>query len=305
MQREEAVQQIQRLQELSAGSKIQRFLHAPWLYLRAQITYRFLFPLLKRGFWATASTFFGTQLRLLLPAATDLYIFGGKTHSSELRLSLFWIKNLPQGVTVLDVGAHFGFYSQLASQLVGPTGKVVSLEASKEVFTVLEQNTEMANIQRIHAAAGSENGSITFYEFPIFYSEYNTLHPEQYQADSWFQRMAPQAQETRQIALASWLEEQQLQPSWIKIDVEGAEWEVLQGLGPYLQRHAVTLSLEYVVDSSQASAYQKSFEQLTAWGYDCYWINEQGALEICDQPGDFLSLRGLDSDNLIFRRPMS
>ena len=304
MQRDRAIQQIQRLQELSAGGKLSRFLHAPWPYLRAQLTYRFLFPIFKRGFWATANTFFGTQLRLLLPAGTDLYIFGGKTHSSELRLSLFWIKNIPEGATVLDVGAHFGFYSQLASQLVGKDGKVISLEASKEVFRVLEQNTQEDNIQRLHAAAGSENGSITFYEFPIFYSEYNTLHPEQYQADSWFHRMAPQAQETRQIALASWLEEQALNPSWIKVDVEGAEWEVLQGLGPYLQKHTVTLSLEYVVDSSQASAYQKAFDQLIAWGYACYWINEQGALEECDQPSDFLSLRGLDSDNLIFRRPL-
>ena len=117
--------------------------------------------------------------------------------------------------------------------------------------------------------------------------------------------MAPQAQETRQIALASWLEEQALYPHWIKVDVEGAEWEVLQGLGPYLQKQAVTLSLEYVVDSSQASAYQKAFAQLIEWGYDCFWINEHGELEECDQPSEFLSLRGLDSDNLIFRRPMS
>ena len=304
MQRERAIQEIQDLQRLAAGGKMQRFLHAPWPYLRAQITYRLLFPVLKRGFWATASTFFGTQLRLLLPAGTDLYIFGGKTHASELRLSLFWIKNLPQGATVLDIGAHFGFYSQLASQLVGQEGQVISLEASKEVFAVLEQNTQMPNNQRIHAAAGSENGSITFYEFPIFYSEYNTLHPEQYQADSWFRRMAPQAQETRQIAVASWLEEQRLKPSWIKIDVEGAEWEVLQGLGPYLQKQDITLSLEYLVDSSQAGAYQKAHDQLIQWGYTCYWINEEGELEPCEQPADFLSLRGLDSDNLIFRRPV-
>lgn len=302
MQREQAILTIKKLQSLAQGSKWHRFRYRPLRYIQAQITYRLLFPLLKRGFWAQTRTFFGSPLRLLLPAGTDLYLFGAKTHDSELRLSLFWMKNIPAQATVLDVGAHFGYYSQLASVLVGEQGQVIALEASQVVFEVLQLNAKNENIRTVHAAAGAKMDSITFYEFPIFYSEYNTLHPEQYQGNSWFRTMRPTPINTPQLALGDWLQQEGLSPQWIKIDVEGAEWEVIQGLETYLKKEAVTLSMEYIPQADQTSSYRQAYQQLLAWDYQCFWINTEGEPTPCMDPDVFLLQKGLDSDNLLFRR---
>ena len=39
---------------------------------------------------------------------------------------------IPEGSTVVDVGANLGYFSLLAAKLVGPTGRVVALEPNSE-----------------------------------------------------------------------------------------------------------------------------------------------------------------------------
>src|SRR5262249_31999099 len=43
-------------------------------------------------------------------------------------------RELRHGDTFLDLGSNAGFYSLVASSLVGPSGKVVSVEADPEMF---------------------------------------------------------------------------------------------------------------------------------------------------------------------------
>ena len=42
-----------------------------------------------------------------------------------------------QGDVVLDVGAHFGYFTLLFSRLVGESGRIVSLEPTPSTFAVL------------------------------------------------------------------------------------------------------------------------------------------------------------------------
>ena len=76
-----------------------------------------------------------------MPADLDIFLLSGKTPDSEIRLTRFLIKNLKEGNIFIDAGAHLGFYSLLASMLIGAKGKVYSIEASKAVFGVLKRNT--------------------------------------------------------------------------------------------------------------------------------------------------------------------
>ena len=41
------------------------------------------------------------------------------------------------GDTVLDVGANFGVYTRVLSQLVGPAGRVISVEPVPQTFSIL------------------------------------------------------------------------------------------------------------------------------------------------------------------------
>lgn len=74
---------------------------------------------------------------------------------------------LAPGDVFLDVGANIGYYSLLASKLVGPLGRVVAVEASPKTFGVLCKNIQLNNAKNINAvnvAASDAEGHLTLYE---------------------------------------------------------------------------------------------------------------------------------------------
>jgi FkbM family methyltransferase len=58
---------------------------------------------------------------------------------------------LRPGDLFLDAGANIGIYSLVASRLVGPTGKVIAIEASAENFLFLRRNCELSEARNVHA----------------------------------------------------------------------------------------------------------------------------------------------------------
>lgn len=78
-----------------------------------------------------------------------------------------WFKMcVSAGDTVIDVGASFGYYTTLASTLVGPKGHVFAVEPSPVANQVIEDavnDTGIANVALIKAAVGKEAGYINLY----------------------------------------------------------------------------------------------------------------------------------------------
>lgn len=75
-------------------------------------------------------------------------------------------ESLRPGATVLDIGAHVGFYSLLAARAVGPRGRVLSFEPAPSNFKALQLNIQTngyTNITPIQKAVGSEEGTRAFY----------------------------------------------------------------------------------------------------------------------------------------------
>ena len=71
---------------------------------------------------------------------------------------------LPQpGDTVIDVGAGVGEEAVVFSQLVGPTGRVIAIEAHPGVFRCLEETVRrsgLSNVTALGLAVGATDGSI-------------------------------------------------------------------------------------------------------------------------------------------------
>src|SRR5690606_3346806 len=86
--------QLQKVEKLAKGGKITRLLHNPARYCYAMWLSKLLYPRTRKGSLKRALLFFGGEMQVLLPAATDIYLTGGKTHSSEIRLAKFMIANL-------------------------------------------------------------------------------------------------------------------------------------------------------------------------------------------------------------------
>jgi FkbM family methyltransferase len=231
MNRQVLIDKLDLAEALAEGPITNRFFASGLNYLSFQWYKRVVYPLLKKGKLTKTALFFGQQMLVKLPAGSDLYLIGAKTHPSEIRLAKFLIRHLEPGMQFLDIGAHFGYFSLLAANLVGPEGKVISLEASKHMFHILEKNTDQ-NTQNlsIHAAAGDTDGEITFYDYPLIYSEYNTIEGDQYNNDEWNKNIPVEKTAVKMYSLDTLITEQKIQPKVIKIDVEGAETKVLQGL---------------------------------------------------------------------------
>jgi FkbM family methyltransferase len=72
---------------------------------------------------------------------------------------------LGSGARVFDIGAHQGVVALVLSRLVGAAGHVIAVEAERHNFEVALRNRELneaGNLEILHAAGGSADGSLYF-----------------------------------------------------------------------------------------------------------------------------------------------
>jgi len=298
------LEQLDKVLSLAKGSKWERLWHHPVRYGYATFFQSFIYPFTKKGVLKQAITFFGAKMQVLLPAGTDLYLTGGKTHDSEIRLARFFIKNIQEGDTVLDVGAHFGYFSLLAAALTGKTGAVYAFEASQSTVELLKKNTAgIAHIQVTHQAVSHISGTkIAFFEFPVLFSEYNTTDIRQFEQQRWYKSFPPKQMEVETIALDDLVKTKQLKPVAIKIDVEGAEEEVIKGLQVTLREHHPFIIMEYLEVSRHNQAHRRAHNLLNQLNYCAFTIHQDGFLTACDDPDAYLTAHGMESDNIVYAK---
>jgi FkbM family methyltransferase len=134
-----------------------------------------------------------------------------------------------EGDVVVDVGAHIGRYTIVASKRVGPTGKVIAIEADPSNYEMLNRNIELnqlANVTTLNYAVFSKKAKIKLY-LPAgdIFTKYNTV------MSNWiWVKPEDKFVEVNANTLDNLLQQIGIkQVNWIKIDVEGAEFEVLNG----------------------------------------------------------------------------
>src|SRR5262245_36942849 len=84
------------------------------------------------------------------------------------------------GDTVIDVGAHLGVYTIIASRKVGLKGKVISIEADPGNFEILNQNiiiNQLENVTALNFAAYSKEEELKLYlqAGESGFTKYNTV----------------------------------------------------------------------------------------------------------------------------------
>jgi FkbM family methyltransferase len=157
-----------------------------------------------------------------------LYLFG----TWEPRMTQWLSRRLGPGDTFIDVGANIGYFSVLGSQLVGPTGRVVAIEASGDFQNRLAQNAQLndcTNIRPVHTAVSDKKQTLTFILASSANMGANSIVPYDGPAESTFDIQAhplPDVLDDDEITKAR----------VIKVDVEGAEGSVVRGMVPLLKR---------------------------------------------------------------------
>ena len=133
-----------------------------------------------------------------------------------------------EGDIVVDVGAHIGKYTIIASKMVGSKGKVIAIEAHPVNYDILKKNiviNRLNNVVALNYAVHSKETMVKLYEpgqeegFTI----YNTIMSERTSRNQKY--IEVKANTLDSLLLLNGIN----QVNWIKIDVEGAEYEVLKG----------------------------------------------------------------------------
>jgi FkbM family methyltransferase len=133
---------------------------------------------------------------------------------------------LDEGDVFLDVGAHVGFYSLVASVRVGAAGRVVAVEPSPASASLLRRHLDWnnrRNVQALEAAASDTDGSAMFMHRADPTDPGGCANSLAYEIE----RGVPCIVRLR--TLDSVCEELRIQPRLVKMDVEGAELAALRG----------------------------------------------------------------------------
>ena len=159
------------------------------------------------------------------------------------------------GQTVYDVGANLGGLTSLAARLVGPCGTVCSFEASPRIIGKLQSNVIAQghrNVTVYHNAIYARSNEL----IPIFHGGH--LNDSIYSTHSVSDAPAHYVPSLALDDFASW---SGIVPALVKMDIEGAEFDALQGATELLTAHRPHMILE------QTPTDERCLDLLRASGY--------------------------------------
>lgn len=297
------IEKLNKVDVYASSTKFERFRIAPLKYILAIVCSKIVARFSNFSFKLTTKTFFGERFVILLPSAIDIYLSGGKTHCSEIRLAKYLILHLKSTSVFLDIGAHFGYFTLLASRIANE-GKSISIEPSSAAFEILKENTScFSNIIIRNIALSSENSSTEFYEFPPLYSEFNTLSSDQYLREEWYNNKNVKTSLVSCMSGDSFISEINIKPDVIKIDVEGAEDKVIFGLQEFLTKNSPSIIMEFSHSERGNTNHILADTELRKLGYKAYKIEDDGSLIILDIPThNFVDSLKLESDNIVYKK---
>lgn len=166
---------------------------------------------------------------------------------------------LKTGGTFVDVGANIGYFSLLASRLVGSTGKVIAVEPSQRARRKLLANIRHSatdNILVLSVGAGSEFATVRLTLANQNNIGGSTILPEDRGLPSEVIAVVP---------LQSLLVPLQIKPDLIKLDIEGFELFGLRGLEQCLISHPAVVC---EVTAQFLRRHQQSVEELLMFMFD-------------------------------------
>jgi len=186
------------------------------------------------------------QLRLMLDAEQMSQRFmlndltAGRLYESET--SNFIGSILQPGDTFIDIGAHVGYFSMLASQLVGPTGAVFSFEPEVGNYAHLLDHIEAnaaTNVRPLHMAVGASPSTAEFF----VNADNDGGHALWEVGRHPFNERSRQAPVSRKVFVTSldhiFQGRDMRTLKAIKMDAEGAEFAILVGARELLRRQPV------------------------------------------------------------------
>lgn len=182
---------------------------------------------------------------------------------------------LKPGNTMVDIGANAGFFTLLAARHVGQRGLVHAFEPIPSTYNRLVHNialNQTTHVTSYPIAISATKGEITIYEGPADHVGLSGM------------RKLAQTKTTHQV-ITSPLDEiisKNAPIHLIKIDVEGAEQLVIEGMTHILTMHHPHLIIEFSDNFLRDFGHSADslYSIIVKQGYEVYQITEQGLVHI-------------------------
>jgi len=189
-----------------------------------------------------ADLFFGESMLVVLPEVVSSWLY--RYGFFEEGLTTMVCEYLQEGMTFVDVGAHFGYYTLLASSIIGSAGHVYSFEPSRGTFKILEHNIESKrNISLNRAAVFSDNRLLRFNDYGLVFSAFNSFTRGRL-SETVLAKIKPEEVEVEAVSLDSYFSDREFHPNFVKIDAESAEYEILIGMQRIIELYRPIISIE-------------------------------------------------------------
>ena len=159
----------------------------------------------------------------------------------------------------MDIGANIGYFSLLASGLVGRDGKVIAIEASPNIFARLSDNlrrNHSTNVNATNVAISDRVGTTQLFlgaDSNIGQTGTVARPGSRYECD---------IATTPLDDLLTGIDVTRVR--FVKVDVEGAEWSVLQGMQGLLRSGARELEVFVELTPKSLRACDRSVEDVLA-----------------------------------------
>ncbi|TSC75484.1 MAG: FkbM family methyltransferase [Parcubacteria group bacterium Gr01-1014_30] len=201
---------------------------------------------------------FAEPLIKLLSWRKRMKVFPADPWGTRMRFLLGWWEPetvkvceeiIKPGMTIVDVGAHVGYYTRIFSELVGKKGKVLAFEPHPATFNFLSFNIppfSYPNVKLFPLALSDRKETLALFEVKgsgkhSFY-DVSSLAERDPQAYEFKKKWKVKAEILDEI-----LDEHEIQNvDFMKVDVEGAELRVLKGAEKTIRQSAnIQLIVEF------------------------------------------------------------
>ncbi len=198
----------------------------------------------------------------------------------SLKLSIFGVydpfetelvkKEIKNGDIVLDIGANIGYYTLIYAKLVGENGKVFAFEPDPDNFAILKKNVETNGYKNVilNQKAVSDVGG----KLRLYLKHSSAAHSifDPHDSNKFI--------EIDSIRLDDYFKNYEENINFIKMDVEGAEGKVIQGMRSILGKNKdIKVVMEFWPLGINRSGIEpeKHLELISQLGFNIYHINEE------------------------------
>jgi FkbM family methyltransferase len=219
----------------------------------------------------SASKFFPGNKLIVNHGKYKFYFYGGGDRN-EILYHTFWEKMfdeekkkiskfIKRGDTVIDVGGNMGFFILILNELVSNTGKMYSFEPSRILRDRLASTVQINNIKNveiINLALGEKEGTTSLYYNPKQSGLSSIVSHE----ENGFLK-----EEIKITTLDNFSKQFSSRISFIKIDTEGYEPQVLRGAKELIKKDKPVIYIELGGDHLETSV--EALKILKELGYYC------------------------------------